>query len=192
LESSRKTVAEAGANGKTKTRPELRVSQRLLLFGDDFALRRHLRIQFNEAFPLSRNIVLMENGLDRALGDASLAIDALIGMDVEHLFPFVEALYGANNNAIGIAAAYARLGNNVSHDENLSNELPNRSELPNQFGKPTNSLWISYAVYLYLCISTCVSLHACLLGWTGSRAYRVAGIPVTGIPVAGIPVAVVT
>jgi len=47
-------------------------------------------------------------------------------------------------------------------------------------------------VYVYLCIATCVSLRACLLGWTGSRAYRVAGIPVTGIPVAGIPVAVVT
>jgi hypothetical protein len=66
----------------------------------------------------------MENGLNRALGNACLTIDALIGMDVEHLFPFVEALYGANNDAIGIAAAYARLGNNVSHDENLSNELP--------------------------------------------------------------------
>jgi hypothetical protein len=36
-------------------------------------------------------------------------------VDVEHLFAFVEAFHRANDNAIGVLTAEARLNNNVSH-----------------------------------------------------------------------------
>jgi hypothetical protein len=58
----------------------------------------------------------MKDRLDRAFGNASFAVDALIGMDVEDLLPFVEALDRANDHAVGVLAAEAGLANNVSHD----------------------------------------------------------------------------
>jgi hypothetical protein len=57
----------------------------------------------------------VEDGLDRALGNASLTVDALIRMDIEHLLAFVEALYGADDNTVGVLAGEARLRNYVSH-----------------------------------------------------------------------------
>jgi hypothetical protein len=36
-------------------------------------------------------------------------------MDIENLFPFVEALDGAHDHAIGVLAAKARLANDVGH-----------------------------------------------------------------------------
>jgi hypothetical protein len=57
----------------------------------------------------------MEDRFDWAFRNASLTIDALFGMDVQHLFPLIKALDRANYNAIGVSAANARLGNNVGH-----------------------------------------------------------------------------
>jgi hypothetical protein len=57
----------------------------------------------------------VKDGLDGALGNAGFAIDALIGMDVEHLLAFVEAFDRANHHAICVFAAEARLNDNVSH-----------------------------------------------------------------------------
>jgi len=62
----------------------------------------------------------MINGLDRALRNTGLAIDALFRMDIEHLLALVEAFDGADDNTVGISAANARLGNNVSHETCLS------------------------------------------------------------------------
>ena len=65
----------------------------------------------------------MENGFYGAFCDAGFAVNALIGVNVEHFVPFVETLNGANDDAIGISASYARLGNDVGHGcENLSSE----------------------------------------------------------------------
>jgi hypothetical protein len=36
-------------------------------------------------------------------------------MDIEHRFPFVEALYGANDDAVGVFAVEAGLGDDVRH-----------------------------------------------------------------------------
>jgi hypothetical protein len=57
----------------------------------------------------------VEDGFHRTFGDASLAVDAFIGVDVEHQFPFVEAFDGTDHDAIRILASGTRFANNVSH-----------------------------------------------------------------------------
>lgn len=90
--------------------------QRRLLFRDAGALRSHLRIEFFERLPFFGQVIFVEDRLDRALGNARLAIDAFIRMNVEDLVALVEAFDGANNNAVGVFATKARLSNHVSHD----------------------------------------------------------------------------
>jgi hypothetical protein len=74
-----------------------------------------LGIQSGEVFPFLRKVVLVENRFDRALRNTGLAVDALIRMDIEHLCAFIEAIDRADNDAIGVLAVEARLGDNVSH-----------------------------------------------------------------------------
>jgi hypothetical protein len=57
----------------------------------------------------------MENRLHGTFRDACFTVDALLGVDVQHLFTFVKALDWANDNAICISAADAGLSNNVGH-----------------------------------------------------------------------------
>ena len=97
------------------TLSRLLASQRGLLFGNHFALWGHLRVQFDEAFPFAWNVVFVEDCFNRAFRNACLAVNALFWMDVKHLIAFVEALYGANHNTIGITATNTRLSYNVGH-----------------------------------------------------------------------------
>jgi len=57
----------------------------------------------------------MENGFHGAFGDAGLAIDAFIRMDVEHLLPFIEALNGADDDTVGVLAGETGFRNDMSH-----------------------------------------------------------------------------
>jgi len=38
-------------------------------------------------------------------------------MDINHLFPFVETLYRANNNTVSVFTCETRLANNMSHED---------------------------------------------------------------------------
>jgi hypothetical protein len=58
----------------------------------------------------------MEDCLHRAFGNTCFAIDALIRVDVEHLFALIKALDRTDDDAVGILAGKARLRNHVSHD----------------------------------------------------------------------------
>lgn len=91
------------------------VSQWLFLFGNHFALWSHFGIQFDKALPFAWNVIFMEDRFDWAFGNACFAVDALFRMDIEHLIAFIEALYGANHNTIGITATNTRLSYNVGH-----------------------------------------------------------------------------
>lgn len=93
----------------------LRIRQGLLLLRDDLGLCSHICIHFCVFLPLVRNIVFMKNRFHWTLGDASFTVDALLRMDVQHLFPFVKALDWANDDTICISAADAGLSNNVGH-----------------------------------------------------------------------------
>lgn len=59
--------------------------------------------------PLHWNVVFMENRFDRTLWNASLAVDALIGMNIHHFGIFIEAFARANEQARLVFATIARL-----------------------------------------------------------------------------------
>src|SRR5690606_31894110 len=86
-----------------------------LLLGDAGALRGEFGVQGRVVGPFARQVVFVENGLDRTFRDASFAVDALFRMDVEHRFAFVEALNRAHDHTIGVLTVETRLGNNVGH-----------------------------------------------------------------------------
>jgi hypothetical protein len=99
---------------------------RLQWFGVDGLVRLLLvvlRVQGNESRPLLRRLVERENRFHRARWDTGAAVDALVRVNVEHFVPFVETLYRAHNDAIGVLATKTGLGNDVSHDEILRREL---------------------------------------------------------------------
>jgi hypothetical protein len=56
------------------------------------------------------------NGVDRALGDAHGAVDALIGVDGQEVGAFAEAVHRANVHTVGVFALDTGFGNNVGHD----------------------------------------------------------------------------
>ena len=61
---------------------------------------------------------LRKSGLDYvggAFGLANAAVDALVGMDDQHVLALVEAVDGADFNAIGIFAFDAGFSDDVSH-----------------------------------------------------------------------------
>src|SRR5262249_2215626 len=73
--------------------------------------------------PLLRQLVLREAGIDWTGLDAGVAVDALLGVDVEHLDPLVAGLVGCRVDAVDwahldarvVLGANARLGDNVGH-----------------------------------------------------------------------------
>src|SRR6266446_5882565 len=82
-----------------------------------------LRIPLRVLFPLFRQIVEREDGRDRAHGHAGAAVDALHGIDIQHLLgcELVGVLLGMNAihrtgvNTGGVFGSDAGLGNYVGH-----------------------------------------------------------------------------
>ncbi len=61
------------------------------------------------------SIRIWNDGASGAFGFANAAIDALVGIDDEHILAFIEAIDGANLDAIHIFAKDAGIGNDVGH-----------------------------------------------------------------------------
>src|ERR1700754_2694716 len=84
-----------------------------------------VRVDLRVFGPLGRQLVLGEAGVDRAGLDAGVAVDALIGIDVEHLDRVVVGLVGRRVDAVDrayldarvVLGADARLGYDVGHSE---------------------------------------------------------------------------
>src|SRR4029077_18799927 len=55
------------------------------------------------------------DGLGRAFRLANTAINALVGMNDEHIFALVEAIDGTHLDAIGVLALNAVFGDDISH-----------------------------------------------------------------------------
>jgi len=89
--------------------------KRRLLSCDGWRLLCHFRVECNECLPLLGNIVLVEDCINRAFMGARLAVDAVIGIDIQHLLTFVKAVAGADNNAISMLAAKAGSGHDKGH-----------------------------------------------------------------------------
>ena len=75
----------------------------------------HLGIQGNELALISGNIIFKENRLDGTFMEASIAINAFIWVNVEHLFAIPKTVARANDDAVRVFAAKAILGDDVGH-----------------------------------------------------------------------------
>src|SRR5450759_1413161 len=73
-----------------------------------------------EVGPLPGDVVLVEDGLDRADRLAGAAVDALVRLDVERSLPFVDAVDRALFDAGPVQHVDARLGDDVGHPLLLS------------------------------------------------------------------------
>src|SRR5664280_2712327 len=73
-----------------------------------------------EVGPLPGDVVLVEDGLDRADRLAGAAVDALVRLDVERSLPFVDAVDRALFDAGSVQHVDARLGDDVGHPLLLS------------------------------------------------------------------------
>lgn len=68
-----------------------------------------------KARPFARNVFFWEDRADWASGDASAAVNALVGVNVELVVAFVDALDGANFDTGAVFGSDTRLGDYVSH-----------------------------------------------------------------------------
>ena len=73
-------------------------------------------VDLNVTIPLRRQVGLREDGFDRALGHAGLAVDAVIRVDVEHLLVHVEAFHRTDDATIGVLTVVTWGGDDVSHE----------------------------------------------------------------------------
>jgi hypothetical protein len=65
--------------------------------------------------PLLGELVLRIDGLHGTDGHARITVDALVGLDCEEVWAFIEAVHRANLDAIGVLAVDAGLGDDVRH-----------------------------------------------------------------------------
>src|SRR5262245_17468625 len=100
-------------------RPFLRVGGSGLALDDRLPGLRELGVERDPVALLRRHVVLGEDRLDRALGDAQRAIDAFPGVDHQHVRALAEAVDRADVDAVGVLALDAALGDDVGHEVNL-------------------------------------------------------------------------
>src|SRR5437588_12431115 len=95
--------------------PELiRILGRGLLAGDVRPGRGIFAIELKP--PLRHRLAIGNDRLDRAFGLAHPAIDALVGMDDEHVLALIETIDRTHLDAIHQLAADARFSDDVGHD----------------------------------------------------------------------------
>ena len=76
---------------------------------------RELGVERLEFGLVRRHVVLGEDRLDRAFGDAQRAVDALVGIDDEEVGPLAEAIDRADIDAVGVFALDAGFGYDIGH-----------------------------------------------------------------------------
>jgi hypothetical protein len=76
-----------------------------------------LGINFRELFPVTWNVILVVNSLNRADRLASATIYALIRLDVEHSVTFIDAIHWALFDAGLIFHIDTWLGNHICHEQ---------------------------------------------------------------------------
>src|SRR5262245_9342340 len=113
-------------------RPFVRVGGRRLALDDRLPRFRELGVERNPVALRGWNVVLGEDRLDRALGNAQRAVDALLGIDHQHVGAFAEAVDRADVDAVGVLALDAALGHHVGHAAILSRENRQVCRFPQQ------------------------------------------------------------
>src|SRR5690606_40189738 len=95
--------------------PLVGVGQRILGPGDARPDGGELRVERDIGLLSGRDVLFGEYGLDRAFRNADGAVDALVGIDDEHVRPLAEAVDGADIDAVGVLAATARIDDDGGH-----------------------------------------------------------------------------
>src|SRR5712691_4547893 len=90
---------------------------------DPRVIQEELLVQLDEVLPLLRGLVLGEDRLHRADGLAGPAVDAFVGVDIEHLRAFVDAVHRADLDAGLVLHVDARLGDDIRHRDLLFSPL---------------------------------------------------------------------
>src|SRR5512139_1918633 len=93
--------------------PIVRVRKWIDLLADDGPLPGQLRVQRGVLPPSLRKVVVHEDRVHRADRLAGAAVDAVLGVDDQEVRSAVEAVDGANLDAVGIPAPDAGLGDHV-------------------------------------------------------------------------------
>ena len=102
--------------------PGVGVRRRRALAGDVRPLDREIGIHLE---PLLRLAVgVRQDGFRRAFRLAHAAVDALVGMDDEHVVALVEAIHGADLDAVHVLALDAVFGDDVSHRGRIIKRRP--------------------------------------------------------------------
>src|SRR5262249_5002977 len=98
---------------------------------------RKLGIEAEE--PLKTRLGVGFDRLDRAFRFTDAAVDALVGMDDEHVFALVEAIHGTHLDAIHVLARNAAFDDDVGHPNLRFNGgcLAHR----NRWGKRCGHIW---------------------------------------------------
>src|SRR5438067_8648900 len=95
--------------------PLVGVFRRGLALDDRLPNLRQLGIQCLELLLIARHVIFGKNGLDRAFRDAKRAVDTLVGIDHQKIRAFPKTIDRADIDTIGVFAADAALGYDVSH-----------------------------------------------------------------------------
>jgi hypothetical protein len=96
-------------------RPLVGVGGRGLTLDDGLPAGGQLLVPGDPLLLVVGHVVLGEDGLHRAFRHAQGAVDALVGVDHQHVRPLPEAVHGADIHAVGVLALDAALGDDVSH-----------------------------------------------------------------------------
>ena len=76
--------------------------------------------------PLEAGLRVGLDGLRRAFGLADAAIDALVGVDDEHVVALVEAIHRTHLDAVQVLALNAVFADDVGHTERLRRNIGRR------------------------------------------------------------------
>src|SRR5262249_23198512 len=93
----------------------LRLGQRILLLTDVGPRLGVLGVDLLVLGPLLGEVRLRKDRLGGTDGLARSAVDALVGVDDQHVRALVEAVDGAHLDAVGVLALHATVGNHVGH-----------------------------------------------------------------------------
>src|SRR5690606_31499331 len=87
----------------------------LTLLGNHRKLDRTFGVELQPFLLIIGKLRFVVNGLDRAFGNTRATIDALFGIDVEHLVISVKALHGTDGDTVRKTTAFAVRGDDESH-----------------------------------------------------------------------------
>src|SRR5687768_2713885 len=127
--------------------PRVGIRRRGALARDVRPLDREIGVQLEPLLGL--RVGVGQDRLRRALGLAHAAVDALVGMDHEHVLALVEAIHRAHLDAVHVLALDAVFGDDVSHGADYTGGRAARRKAA------TGQSWISLQRRIKKAIAPC-------------------------------------